>query len=51
MREFSIYRGVSFDESNGKWAAKWGEDHLGYYKEEGNAAKAVKKYVKQLTNQ
>lgn len=51
MREFSIYRGVSFDEPNGNWIAKWGEKHLGYFSEEGNAAKAVKKYIKQLAIQ
>ena len=48
MREFSIYRGVSFDEQNGQWIAKWGEKHLGYYHEEGKAAKAVKKYINQI---
>lgn len=50
MREFSIYRGVEFDEPNGQWKAKWGEKHLGYYKNEFQAGAAVKHYLKTLTN-
>lgn len=45
MREFSMYRGVSFDEPNGKWVAKWGKKHLGYYCKEIEAAGVVNKYI------
>lgn len=46
--EWSKYKGVSFDEPNGFWIARWGEKHLGYFCKELDAAQKVKKYVEEF---
>ena len=40
-REFSRYIGVSWDEPNGKWVARFKSEHLGLFDEECEAGKAV----------
>ena len=40
-REASIYKGVSFDEQNNKWVARYMNKHLGYFEDEESAALAV----------
>lgn len=50
MREFSIYKGVSYDEPNGHWVAKWGDRHLGYYKNESDAARRVRIFLNRLNS-
>jgi len=46
--EWSKYKGVEFDEFNDKWVARWGDKHLGCFKEEKKAAKTVEKYKRRI---
>ena len=45
-REASKYKGVAFDEANNKWVARFEGEHLGYFDEELQAAKAIKQITK-----
>lgn len=40
-REASTCPGVSFDEPNGKWVARYEGKHLGYFDEENQAIQAI----------
>lgn len=48
--EWSKYKGVEWDEPNGKWVARWGDKKLGYFKEEKKASKTVEKYKSGILN-